>query len=146
MPEVDIVFTPKEKIELLKKQKASFEKQADKFRFRVTHLSIAIALGWILLIGLGYLENELDGTKEILTFSMGGIAAGSGIYVFLIYYVRFFTWFAKSNVDKQLLKEGAANLQDTIETDFVTKLVQINFKYLDQYYEQTQNQANKSFF
>jgi hypothetical protein len=36
-------------------------------------------------------------------------------------------------------------LQTTLEEDFFTKLVKINFKYIDQYYLQTQSQANKSF-
>lgn len=33
----------------------------------------------------------------------------------------------------------------SIEEDFFTKLVKINFRYIDQYYYQTQQQANKSF-
>jgi hypothetical protein len=39
----------------------------------------------------------------------------------------------------------ATQLQDTLEVDFVTNLVKINFKYIDRYYLQTQLQANKSF-
>ena len=35
-------------------------------------------------------------------------------------------------------------LQDTLEEDFVTKLVRINFKYLDRYLQDTQDQANRS--
>jgi hypothetical protein len=41
--------------------------------------------------------------------------------------------------------KGAQHLKDNIEKDFFTKLVEINFKYLDQYYLQTQEQADKSF-
>ncbi len=37
------------------------------------------------------------------------------------------------------------NLQETLEEDFFTKLVKINFRYIDQYYLQTQSQADKSF-
>jgi hypothetical protein len=36
-------------------------------------------------------------------------------------------------------------LQATLDEDFFTKLVKINFKYIDQYYLQTQSQADKSF-
>ena len=40
----------------------------------------------------------------------------------------------------------AVQLQEKLEENFFTNLVKINFKYLDQYYLQTQLQANKSFF
>jgi hypothetical protein len=46
----------------------------------------------------------------------------------------------------KLLEIGAQELKDNIEIDFFTKLVEINFKYLDQYYLQTQEQADKSFW
>ena len=36
-------------------------------------------------------------------------------------------------------------LQTTLEKDFFTKLVQINFRYLDEYYNQTKSQADKTF-
>ena len=39
----------------------------------------------------------------------------------------------------------ADQLQENLEQDFFTKLVKINFKYLDKYYLQTQVQADKSF-
>ena len=37
-------------------------------------------------------------------------------------------------------------LQEKLEEDFFTKLVNINFKYLDKYYLQTQVQADRSFY
>jgi hypothetical protein len=40
----------------------------------------------------------------------------------------------------------AEELQEKLDENFFTNLVKINFKYLDQYYLQTQLQANKSFF
>ena len=46
----------------------------------------------------------------------------------------------------QQLRQEAAQLQDSLKDDFFTKLVQINFKYIDIYYEQTRTQANKSFW
>lgn len=45
----------------------------------------------------------------------------------------------------QLAELGGNELKETIQDNFFTKLVQINFKYLDQYYLQTQEQADKSF-
>ena len=49
------------------------------------------------------------------------------------------------NIELQILQSGSEELQEKIEENFFTKLVQINFKYLDQYYLQTQQQANRSF-
>lgn len=52
----------------------------------------------------------------------------------------------KRKIKIKLLEIGAQELKDSIEKDFFTKLVEINFKYLDQYYLQTQEQADKSFW
>jgi len=43
------------------------------------------------------------------------------------------------------LTERAEALQEELEKDFFTNLVRINFKYLDKYYLQTQEQGDKSF-
>jgi len=43
------------------------------------------------------------------------------------------------------LRQEVAQLQEGLEDDFFTKLVKINFKYIDIYYQQTQSQADKSF-
>jgi hypothetical protein len=59
-----------------------------------------------------------------------------------------FTIALRSNVrqiDQQLAAARTDSLQNSLEEDFFTKLVKINFKYIDQYYLQTQEQADKSF-
>lgn len=48
-------------------------------------------------------------------------------------------------IEIELLQYDSETLQINIEENFFTKLVQINFKYIDQYYLQTQEQADKSF-
>lgn len=52
---------------------------------------------------------------------------------------------AKLKLEYKIVAARARQLQDKIGEDFFTRLVQINFKYLDQYYFQTHQQANKSF-
>ena len=47
--------------------------------------------------------------------------------------------------DRKLVQMGADELKENIAEDFFTKLVQINFTYIDKYYSQTQRQADKSF-
>lgn len=61
--------------------------------------------------------------------------------------------FARSRMRAQVERELATTialrrseeLQDRLQEDFFTNLVKINFKYIDQYYLQTQLQADKSF-
>ncbi len=48
-------------------------------------------------------------------------------------------------MQSQDLTEKTEALQDQLEKDFFTNLVRINFKYLDKYYLQTQEQGDKSF-
>jgi phosphate/sulfate permease len=52
---------------------------------------------------------------------------------------------ALRSINLELVRLGAEELQKTIENDFFSHLVRINFKYLDQYYLQTEKQADKSF-
>jgi hypothetical protein len=52
---------------------------------------------------------------------------------------------ARYKLEYKIIEAKARQLQDKLGEDFFTRLVQINFKYLDQYYFQTHQQANKSF-
>ena len=66
------------------------------------------------------------------------------------YFLQYFTaqYYQKliiKNISSKALKLSTDYLQDTLEEDFFNKLVKINFKYIDKYYDQTQNQADKSF-
>jgi hypothetical protein len=47
--------------------------------------------------------------------------------------------------DQSIAELGAKNLQETLQDDFFTKLVKINFTYIERYYRQTQEQADRSF-
>lgn len=81
---------------------------------------------------------------------------GIGILGANIYWILLMTWsnfIGKSKITKKKLElneigaqELKQNLNSEDEKDFFTQLVQINFKYLDQYYLQTQEQADKSFW
>jgi len=84
----------------------------------------------------------------------GRDATGVLILVFILsVFVYFFYFFTKrgkliSNIrviEYELIESGSEELKENINEDFFTKLVQINFKYIDKYYFQTQEQADKSF-
>ena len=51
----------------------------------------------------------------------------------------------EQSIKGELALIDSEKLQENIEVDFFTKLVKINFKYIDKYYLQTQIQADKSF-
>jgi len=75
----------------------------------------------------------------LMTF---GVPAVYGCFIFV---TRTLLATSKRRVEFQLTKAQAERLKASIEDDFFTKLVKINFRYIDQYYYQTQEQANKSF-
>jgi hypothetical protein len=54
--------------------------------------------------------------------------------------------FIQGEEEQVKVAEEAEILKKEIEQDFFNKLVKINFKYIDQYYMQTQSQAKKSFY
>lgn len=67
------------------------------------------------------------------------------MYFYIILLIRTSIQARLRSIDFKLAQLGADELKENIEENFFTKLVQINFKYIDQYYLQTQEQADKSF-
>jgi hypothetical protein len=95
----------------------------------------------VLIVG-GSLE-DLKGlwadTKTlVLLMLLFSVLGGPVIYYFSLSQRRRFYLYTAAAAQ-------ATKLQDTLEEDFVTNLVKINFKYIDRYYLQTQLQADKSF-
>ena len=138
--------TQHEKVLELKVRKANNEKSIELFRFRWWLFALATVLGACAL----YFEIVVKGANK-LTFVEAippivlGAAGGAVIYALFVGYVTLIFSMISNKLDIQLAKEGAEELKEKIEENFFTKLVQINFKYIDQYYLQTQEQANKSF-
>lgn len=87
----------------------------------------------------------LKRSNEITDYFVIGISTLSSLY--LIYYSS--TGKDKSDrlrvLQSNLLDYSISDLKGQIQEDFFTKLVDINFKYLDKYYLQTQTQASVSF-
>lgn len=135
-----------EKIALLKKQKEHIQQQLQTYRF--------VWWGWFLASFLGatvyytfIIGNSLYtyDTPVLIKKLFLGAFLGSFIYAYLIGVLRYFISSRLRGVEVELVIAGAFELQESIDQNFFTKLVQINFKYLDQYYLQTQEQADKSF-
>lgn len=133
-------------IHLIKARKANLEKMSDLFQFR----------WWIVLLfsfggaAITYTEKASKPFQdltiiEIVPIVILGAILGIVVYGVSIGYVKLLFGIMSSKYDIQLAKQGAEELQEKIEENFFTKLVKINFKYIDQYYLQTQEQANKSF-
>ncbi len=78
------------------------------------------------------------------------LPAAIGAYLVLVLaLVGFLRWFIRSRLERELrtriTTQKSEELQERLDEDFFTNLVKINFKYIDQYYLQTQLQADKSF-
>lgn len=127
-------------VSILKSRKEHILKQLNTFRF--------VWWGWLLSsflgIGLSYIyygsfHHDLFGKM------LFGAFFGSFFYAYICGAFRFMLSNRLQRLEVELIKVGATELQENIDQNFFTKLVQINFKYLDQYYLQTQEQASKSF-
>lgn len=145
-------ITEQEDVNLLKQKKKYYEERMAKFRLSplvLMSLVIFSALGGIAyaFYSIGDLNNKsgIEIVQHFIPITFGSI----GMIVFIAAYSTFFlsTSFRQRlrDVEFKLAKHGAEELQESIEEDFFNKLVKINFKYLDQYYLQTQEQADKSF-
>lgn len=133
-------------IAVLKKRKEHVSKQLETFRFTWW--------GWLICSIVGsicYYVFRVEAFTDQITRSsliaqlLFGCIIGSIIYAYCLGAMRLMLTGRLNRVEMELAKAGVIELQENIDQNFFTKLVQINFKYLDQYYLQTQEQANKSF-
>jgi hypothetical protein len=134
------------KILELRTRKANFERMSELFQFR-WWIMVLFSIGGASLLyfeALKKADTEVSILNSLPLIALGCVA-GVFVYGVAIGYVKLLFGMVESKIDLQLAKEGAEELQEQIEENFFTKLVQINFKYIDQYYLQTQEQANKSF-
>jgi hypothetical protein len=86
------------------------------------------------------LISTLTGVSMFFGFFISPVA-----YFFGVSFYRSLLEKERYRIEYKIIQTKAQLLQDNIGQDFFTTLVRINFKYLDQYYFQTQEQANKSF-
>lgn len=93
-----------------------------------------------ILVGDGYDIYE-EGMTVIISSSIFG-----SIFYFLILGARKLAFsFSSQRLRANDFSDEAHEIQKDLTEDFFTKLVKINFKYLDAYYLQTQVQSDKSF-
>lgn len=137
-----------ESLAVLKKKKEHLESQLKTFQFKW--------YGWLIssVIGIGLLFSVLPTNSgyssdlfisRFITRCFMGAALGSFFYGYFIFLFRTSLSGRLRRIEYKLVQIGSEELKEKIEENFFTKLVQINFKYLDQYYLQTQEQADKSF-
>ncbi len=136
-------------ITLLEKRLQDLEQRTQAFRFRWWAWPLVAILGFLILgfgsvvftrIPEGYERNVFVGGMSFL-----GLFAAMLIYALFMVLIRSIINTSKRHLEFQITKARAEVLKESIEEDFFTKLVKINFRYIDQYYYQTQQQADKSF-
>ena len=136
-----------ESLAVLQTRKLHVERRLDGFRFRGWILSLFALAGG--LIGYAFRASTSWGEELTIAKSIPSIIIGICISSFLYFYFTFIFRYggqsALRRIDFRIAQLGGDKLKENIEENFFTKLVQINFKYLDQYYLQTQEQADKSF-
>lgn len=103
---------------------------------------------YIWLIGYSFessAETYIQDWRFWLWETLGAYLIGLLLYFGSSWFLRYFLRLQIESKDTLLTGAGIKKLQDNLEDDFVTNLVKLNLKYIDQYYEQTQAHANKSF-
>ena len=119
-------------------------------RYRWWAWPIAAVIGFITGAYGATLKNPFPAANEEHDLFAGAVAILAAIavpaaYGAFIFVTRWLLANSKHRAEFQLTRAQAERLKASIEDDFFTKLVKINFRYIDQYYYQTQEQANKSF-
>lgn len=111
-------------------------------RYSATYLPIWFLFPVAMLFLITWLSPEIEfnfifNTLNIIFGSLLGL---------------FFWWVwrssSKSSIQynkRQLLVIGSNKITEDLKDDFFTKLVEINFKYIDRYYDRTESQAKSAF-
>jgi hypothetical protein len=119
------------------------------FTFAGTIVSMMIGAVFVGAIFLSTSEGKMTSLNTATLFLLPKITIGALLGAFMYGYAITLSQFSGRNrlrrIELELSKYDTDELQERIEENFFTKLVQINFKYIDQYYLQTQEQADKSF-
>jgi MFS family permease len=136
---------------ILTKELHEIERRLAALRYRWWVWLVAIALGFLAGTVFGTLRNPYpEAEKENSELFLGavamlGVLLAVAIYGLYVFVGRRLLEASRLRLEYQMARLRAERLKESIEEDFFTKLVKINFRYLDQYYYQTQEQANKSF-
>src|ERR1043166_3471041 len=146
-----IVLDNEVPVEVLKKRIEHLNERIKSLGFTWWGWSLSALFGGLLIFSIYSIDGpgKYTGYSEFIFYVIPRIAFGVFLGIFMYgYVITVFKW-SQSNklrqLEYELLKYGSEELQEKIEENFFTKLVQINFKYIDQYYLQTQEQADKSF-
>lgn len=95
--------------------------------------------------GLMFFDFSFSMAIRSIWFWIGPVLGAAGAaFLLRFYFVWFLGFLIKKNTSEVFARKTEA-LQENLEKDFFTNLVKINFKYIDQYYLQTQIQASRSF-
>ena len=108
-------------------------------------LGALLGMSVVGCIATAFLQLKFTSADDLMTllpYLLAGFTVGVVVYILAVYRYKSIQESEQRRVDYEL---AVSKLRDRINEDFFTKLVQINFKYLDQYYMQTQEQAAKSF-
>jgi membrane associated rhomboid family serine protease len=126
----------------IREQRDKIRRWRDFFSYRLL-LPLFCVFGGLGAVALVYLNEFALSWRDRVAWYAAIIGFLFGLGMF--FYFRLLLSQAIRGQDKLLTGAGIVDLQETLDEDFFTKLVKINFKYIDKYYSQTEAQANKSF-
>jgi hypothetical protein len=131
-------------VDRLVRRRESTRRRLDVLTFRWRYAAAALVVGAVVG-GVGaFFDSSVTAQWKWLGVPVGAVS-GLALYVAFVTMLRDVVRTQLRQLDRDLATAGVETLQEGLEEDFFTKLVKINFKYIDQYYLQTQSQADKSF-
>lgn len=99
------------------------------------------AASYLYIIYTAFWNKELKLENYIIA-----LAIWAFISLFGIIYWNLLIEFRKTKYQRELVEEEIDNISSNEEEDLLKNILQMSYKYLDQYYLQTREQAQKGFF
>lgn len=104
-----------------------------------------IFLFFTLLIAALFFVTFFDMYTFNIKSALLSLFAGSLIAIFVVVYLRLILEMAESNIRSRINAYEAENIKDDVVEDIFENSIKMSYKYLDQYYLQTKQQAQKGF-
>ena len=129
-----------ETYETFKKDLALVQLRKSKKRIFYDGISYAIIIAGCTMTGFYFTSEQITRDLSILSLIMG-IVGGiiNGFYKYLQAEIQ------ETQLKSELSKYEVENIQDKIEKDIFENSIKMSYKYLDQYYSQTREQAQRGF-
>lgn len=135
------------RIKYLKAEYDSLSKRINNLKISYFGVDLSFIAGFSFIFAIfssSYLATVIS-NRTIVLIIASGFVSGAGLYIYAVFFLKYVLESYRRRIEYDLIREGAKKLRENLKKEIYEKLVDIKFKYFDQYYLLTKEQADKGF-